>query len=365
MSRKRSRQSRPVPEYAATVLPGLEEIAGREIEQRLEGAQVLESQRGWTVFRYAGSPEHLLGLRTTEDVFAILFRTTSLPPNRKAALPLLSRMANDSRQWDQAWSSFHRTHHSVKRVTFRVVAQMSGKQGFRRQEVRDAVISGVQGRWPNWKAVAEDAHVEIWVAVVNTWATIAIRLSDRTMRHRTYKQEHRPASLRPTMAAAMVALSNPRSNDRFCDPMCGAGTILAERAQMGPYRDILGGEFDAPTLAAAQANLASVHELHGQPVLQLWDACALPLRPRSLTAVVSNLPFGKQIGSPETNLTLYARFFDELVRVLTPGGRAVLLTSEKDLMRELIHRHPELALDQQILVGLLGQSARIYVLHRT
>jgi 23S rRNA G2445 N2-methylase RlmL len=343
----------------------LEDIAGREIEQTLEGAQGLESQRGWTIFRYPGSPEHLLDLRTTEDVFAILFRTTSLPPNRKAALPLLLRMANGSRYWDQAWSSFHRTHRSVKRVTFRVVAQMSGKQGFRRQEVRDAVISGVQARWPHWKAVAEDAHIEIWVAVVNTWATIAIRLSDRTMRHRTYKQEHRPASLRPTMAAAMVALSEPRSNDRFCDPMCGTGTILAERAQMGPYRDILGGEFDAPTLAAAQANLASVGELRNQPVLQLWNACALPIRHQSLTAVVSNLPFGKQIGSPESNPALYARFFDELKRVLAPGGRAVLLTSEKDLMRELIHRHAEIALDRQVLVGLLGQSARIYVLRRT
>ena len=365
MGKRRSKRSHTTPEYAATVLPGLEDIAGQEIARTLEGAQALESLRGWTVFRYSGSPEPLLDLRTTEDVFVILFRTSSLPPNRKAALPLLLRMAHSSRHWDQAWSSFQRTHHSVKRVTFRVVAQMSGKQGFRRQEIRDAVITGVQARWPNWKAVAEDAHVEIWIAVVNAWATIAIRLSDRTMRHRTYKQEHRPASLRPTMAAAMVALSEPRSNDRFCDPMCGAGTILAERAQMGPYRDILGGEFDAPTLTAAQANLASVHELHGQPVLQLWDACALPLRPRSLTAVVSNLPFGKQIGSPETNLTLYARFFDELIRVLTPGGRAVLLTSEKDLMRKLIHQHAELALDQQVLVGLLGQSARIYVLHRT
>ena len=91
----------------------------------------------------------------------------------------------------------------------------------------------------------------------------------------------------------------------------------------------------------------------------------LPLPARSVDKIATNLPFGKQIGSPETNPVLYARFFEELVRVLSPGGRAVLLTSEKDLMRELIHRHRELALDQQILVGLLGQSARIYVLHRT
>ena len=34
----------------------------------------------------------------------------------------------------------------------------------------------------------------------------------------------------------MVRLAVPRPNDRFCDPMCGAGTILAERAR--DYGDV-------------------------------------------------------------------------------------------------------------------------------
>jgi hypothetical protein len=53
-----------------------------------------------------------------------------------------------------------------------------------------------------------------------------------------------------------------------------------------------------------------------------------------------------------------------MIRVLRPGGRAVLLTSEKELMRQLLRDHSELRREREILVGVLGQAARIYLLRR-
>jgi tRNA (guanine6-N2)-methyltransferase len=358
--RSRSGRSRPL-EYAASVHPGLEDVAAQEIRETLPGAHPVEQQRGWTVFRYPGEAGQALQLRTTEDVFLLLYRTDKLPTYRKAALPLLVRMANNSWFWEQAMTHFYQTRQPVKRVTYRVVAQMSGKHGFRRQEVRDAVMVGVQGRWPRWKPVAEDAHIEIWAVVAGEWAMIGIRLSDRKMRHRTYKDEHRPASLRPTLAAAMVALSKPTPEDRFCDPMCGAGTILAERALQGPYRELIGGDIDPDAVLAAEVNLSNVYYA-GDQVLYLWDAASLPIRTGTLN--VCNLPFGLQIGSHAENEQLYASFFREMVRVLHPGGCAVLLSSEKELMRDLIQAHSQLVREQELLIGVLGQAARIYVLRR-
>jgi tRNA (guanine6-N2)-methyltransferase len=368
-----------IVEYAASVHPGLEQVAGQEVVERLAGAQILDSKRGWVVLSYAGSATDLLALRTTEDVFALLYRTAELPSHRSGALPLLTRMARSSRYWDQVWAAFQQTRRkTVKRVTFRVIAQMSGRLGFRRQEARDAVLAGIQSRQTQtrgWKLVADDAHLEVWVPIVGAWALIALRLTDRRMRHRTYKQEHRPASLRPTLAAAMVYLSRPRPGDRFCDPMCGAGTILAERAQAGPYRLLVGGDIDPDAIRAARVNLRSVaralpasgwqtDDLRGGCVLHEWDARALALGSGSLDVVVSNLPFGEQIGSHQENPALYDRFFQQLTRVLVPGGRVVLLTGERELMKSVLQRYPPLRLEHQVLVGVLGQAARIYVLRR-
>jgi 23S rRNA G2445 N2-methylase RlmL len=356
---------RPV-EYAASVLPGLEEIAGEEIEARLAHSRILKTQRGWVLFHYPGHAADLLRLRTTEDVFVVLFRTGELPSRRKEALPLLTRMARNSHHWHQAMASFGQVGRGkVKRVTFRVVAQMSGRHGFRRQEARDAVLSGVQARWTGWKPVADDAHLEVWISLVGSWALIAIRLSKRSMRHRTYKQEHRPAALRPTLAAAMVALTQPRPSDRVCDPMCGTGTLLAERKLVGPCRALLGGDIAPDALVAAAANLSRTGIEGGEYTLQLWDARQLPLRACWLDVIVCNLPFGEQIGSHEDNPALYDLFFRQVNRVLRPGGRAVLLTSEKELVRELLPRYPHLRREREVLVGVLGQAARIYVLLKT
>jgi tRNA (guanine6-N2)-methyltransferase len=206
--------------------------------------------------------------------------------------------------------------------------------------------------------------LEVWAPVADNWAMIAIRLSDRRMRHRTYKQEHLPASLRPTLAAAMVTLSEPRPGDRFCDPMCGVGTILAERALASPSKALIGGDIDPEAVRAAAANLSRLHRAEPAPELYLWDARRLPLRSGTIDVIVCNLPFGEQVGSHEENVALYSRFFDQLPRVLRPGGRAVLLTSEKELMRQLLGSNRQVGREREVLVGVLGQAARIYALRR-
>jgi 23S rRNA G2445 N2-methylase RlmL len=80
--------------------------------------------------------------------------------------------------------------------------------------------------------------------------------------------------------------------------------------------------------------------------------------------IVCNLPFGEQVGSHEDNPALYRRFLQEVARALRSGGRAVLLSSEKELMRQLVHDDPALHMERQVLVGVLGRAARIYCLRR-
>jgi tRNA G10 N-methylase Trm11 len=146
--------------------------------------------------------------------------------------------------------------------------------------------------------------------------------------------------------------------------MCGAGTILAERALMGPSQALIGGDIDPRAVRAAVVNLSRLPRAVPEPELHLWDAGRLPLRSGTVDAVVCNLPFGEQLSSHEENVALYGRFFDQLARVLRPGGRAVLLTSEKELMRQLLGSHPRISREREVLVGVLGQAARIYALRR-
>jgi hypothetical protein len=60
---------------------------------------------------------------------------------------------------------------------------------------------------------------------------------------------------------------------------------------------------------------------------------------------------------------LYSDFFREIVRILKPGGRAVLLTSERNLVSELMGRHPSMNLRRYLRIDLLGTTAYIYVIN--
>ncbi len=343
--------------YAAQTVPGLEMVAWDEIQKELGEVSFVKRAQGLVLFGYEGPARELLHLRTTEDVFAAIYHTDNLPSHRGALQQLRDGMlAGDA--LDGALAT-HREIYSqrIKRLTYRVVAQKRGGHEFRRMDAEQAVQRALQGRYERWKAVAEDAHLEVWVHIQHQFAAVMLRLSDRTMRHRRYKLVHIPASLRPTVAAAMVRLSQPHDRDCFVDPMCGAGTILLERVFGGRASLILGGDMDQTALAAAVENASPYPRVH----LCHWDARALPLPDQSVHKIVTNLPFGKQIGTPLSVAQLYRHFFPEMVRVLAPIGRAVLLSSERELIEENLPTGP-FRVHRTLNLTVLGQDAAIYVL---
>jgi tRNA (guanine6-N2)-methyltransferase len=359
MARSRSRPA-PLPACYALVHPGLEPLASEEIETDL-GGEVRKSGKGFVVFRVPEIDRALLGLRTTEDVFLLAWGTDQLT-HRADDLDRIRRWTAHDADWD----SLLRTHHAVRprpsgKPTYHLVAQMSGKHGYLRKDALKALARGLAGKIPaSWRPAEENASVEVWLTIHGPTAVCGLRISDRTMRHRPWKLEHRPASLRPTLAAAMVRLADARPAQVVLDPMCGAGTILAEqlvaaRRARAPV-SVWGGDVEPGAVRATSANLARL----GEPLLCVWDARRLPLPPGVVDRVVSNPPFGKQLASPGEIGPLYAAMAREHDRVLRPGGQVVLLVSEPAPLRaaaRAVGWRPA----RQVPVRVLGQPAVITV----
>jgi tRNA (guanine6-N2)-methyltransferase len=356
------RQPAPeLPACYAMVLPGLEAVAEEEITRRL-GGEVKRKGKEVVVFRVPEIDASLLRLRTMEDVFLLAWGTDQLS-YRAEDLDRIRRWTAREVDWDRLL----RLHHAIRprprgKPTYHLVAQMTGVHGYRRVDARRALEQGLAGKLPaSWRPTEENAAVEIWLTIHGATAVCGLRLSDRTMRHRQYKTEHLPASLRPTMAAAMVQLAEAGANQVVLDPMCGAGTILAEQLELARVTGlrglrVLGGDFDGSALRAAGANLRRL----GVTGLARWDAACLPLPGQAVDRLVSNPPFGKQLSSPEEVGPLYRRVLPEYDRVLRPGGRAVLLVSDLKALQEAARpvRWQRLRL---LRVQVLGQQALLTV----
>lgn len=214
---------------------------------------------------------------------------------------------------------------------FRVIARTVGRQQYLRRDVGRAVADAVRDGWPGpWRLVDEGEDLEVWATLVDQELLCALRLSDASMRQRG-KLRHLPASLRPALAAAMVALTHPAPDDVFLDPMAGAGTLLVERAAAGPFAELHGGDISDEAVSAMRANLRGVG---GRVVTSRWDARRLPLEDRSVDKVAVNLPFGKQIGDQAGLPELYRDVLAEIARVLRPGGRLVILAGDAGLLEQ-------------------------------
>jgi 23S rRNA G2445 N2-methylase RlmL len=343
------------------VQPGLEEVAGEEIARELSG-EVKKTGRGFVVFRVPQIDEGLLRLRTVEDVFLLAWGTDQLTYRAEDLFRI--------RRWTERepdWPNLLRIHHAVRpkpkgRPTYHLVAQMEGHHGYLRRDARKALREGLVGVFPaSWRPAEENAAVEVWLTIDGATAVCGLRLSDRTMRHRTYKLEHRPASLRPTVAAAMVRLAGIRPEHVVVDPMCGAGTLLAEhlaavRAVRGEHRPALGGDRDFGAVRAASVNLRRV----GLAFILQWDARRLPLADGCLDRVLTNPPFGRQLETPQAVGPLYRAMISEYHRVLRPGGRAVLLASEARLLNDAAQASAWKSV-RQVKLRVLGQPAVISV----
>jgi tRNA (guanine6-N2)-methyltransferase len=356
-----SRTQPPVPACYAMVHPGLEEIAADEIARDL-GGEVKRTAPGLVVFRVAAIDASLLQLRTVEDVFLLAWGSDRLT-YRAEDLDKIRRWTAH----DVDWQHLLRLHHTIRpkpkgRPTYRIITQMEGEHAYLRRDARKALAEGLIGKFPDsWRPAEENAAIEVWLTIDGAQAVCGLRLSDATMRHRTYKLEHRPASLRPTMAAAMVRVAEIKPRHVVVDPMCGAGTILAEHLVAmskirAPIALAVGGDVDRGAVRAAAGNLQRL----GRVALLRWDATRLPLADGVVDRLVSNPPFGKQLETPEAIGPLYQQMVGEYNRVLKAGGRVVLLASDQRSVRAAA-KEAGWVREREVRVRVLGQPAVISV----
>ncbi len=338
--------------YLMAVFPGLSGLLGEELSGRtgLHG-QLLGRVRGSELVSVeARGDAGLLELRLAEDVFRRLaeVKLTGKPADLKNIAAALGKAAG-----------------LPARVKYRVVVQADDARwrGYRRVDMQRAAEAGLLRSHAGWRLSAQEAPVEIWLHQVGWTLHASLRLTTAEHRARGGREVERSAALRPTIAAAMVQASEPAENDVFLDPMCGTGTILLERALAGRHALLIGGDIDPAAVRATQENFGPRHK----PVrIERMDARKLPLEDGSVDKLVTNLPWGRQIGDPAGLPALYAGVLAEAVRVVRPGGRVVLLTGEPGVLERAFKGNSNLK-PIRVVAGIevLGRPASMFVLERT
>ena len=306
--------------YMSTMLAGLENIIVDEIRSKILDAQIVEIRRGKVFFRSKQPLQNVMSLRSIDNLF-IFVSKFSVGPHKVHLKELQQRMKGIDISKVIDLSKL-----SNRKVSFLINSSRSGRQTYSRFDLSDAASQGLMQQFPKWKiGTPEDHLLEFRLDVTDEEAIFCYRLTDSTFRFRGKQRMFAQAALRPTVAHALVWLSQPAKDECFVDPFCGSGTIVAERAYY-PFGKLLGGDISEDVTEVAMMNTAKIDNV----VIRQWDARELPLGEGTVDKVVSNLPFGEQILNQDEIYDLYLKFIKQLKRVMKPNGQAILMTDKAD-----------------------------------
>ena len=338
----------------ATVVPGLVDLVAHELDD-LDGVRRTDSGHDGRsdLIRFEvdrGARESVWSLRSVEDLFVEVGEASRSGGDRPAVVADQLWRPDLVQKALSVWAETVRPLAGT--MTFRVIARVLQEQTFLRTDLRRALSQTVTKDRPKWK-FADPAQIEMWASEYRSGQFVAgLRLSDASLRQHDGRTIERPGALRPTVAAAMVALAGEPAAV-LLDPCCGSGTILAEVAAAG-WTEVRGGDIDPEAVRIATANAPSAH-------VREWDARQLSLPDATVDAVVTNLPFGRQFDVPGSMPAWLTRVLAELGRVVRPGGRVVVLAPEipAGAVPLVLHR---LARHQ---LRLLGTRTNLWVFNRT
>jgi tRNA (guanine6-N2)-methyltransferase len=329
--------------FFALTTRGLEPIAVEEIAA-LPAVRI--EQSGYRRVNFtAADITPLLTLRTVDDLFYRLAIWDKIGHVRAILdhLQTLSAGLNLA----QAQAVIGSIRPLPAHPTFAISASFVGKRNYSTDEIKDRVGAGISQTYPKWHYSNDDgsADLNVRLFIDHQVAHVGLRVSKRPLHERPYKQQHQQGSLKPQVAAALALYSGVKAGNPVVDPFCGSGTILVEAALCGAR--VIGGDVDPAAVQAAQFNAQAAGIADAD--LRVWDARRLPLPDASADHVISNLPWGKQI-TLEDSAELYRTAYQEMRRVLRPGGTLLLLTTLPDLLP---------VPDQQFEISVFGQNPTV------
>jgi tRNA (guanine6-N2)-methyltransferase len=309
--------------FLARSIRGLEWLCAAEIEADLN-AFVLEIGHREIVFRAPVDPA-VLALGSIDDLFLLCGKIDEIDRGRLS----LRRLAEGLKKLPLVRSLARiESLRTIRRSAgFEVIGSFLGRRNFNRSEIEfcaGAAISDMTGMpFHDHEAALSPAREVSWrIHMRDNQAVVGLRVALRPLHRRGYRVSSAPGALHPPVAYAMNMLSGAYPGCHILDPCCGSGTLLIEAKRLIPDAITIGSDIDRGSLLAAASN--------GPNARHRWvqaDLGRLPYRDGFADCVLANLPWGRKVqakGAIEGNVGLVV---DEAVRVLAPGGNAVLLTS--------------------------------------
>jgi 23S rRNA (guanine2445-N2)-methyltransferase len=261
--------------------------------------------------------------------------------------------------------------------TFAIKANVSSSKinhsYFATFKLKDAVVDQFRdqfGKRPNVDPVKPDVLLNLNIR--DNRAVISLDTSGESLHRRGYRVDTVIAPMQETLAAAIILLSGWKGEQPLIDPMCGAGTLLAEAlmiycnipsafkrktnrfgfvhlpdydakvwrkikgeadAAVRPYAEglISGSDMDAGAARAARRNL---NQIQGGKDITILKKDFRDIEEAKNHMIVTNPPYGIRVGEKQKLFSMYKQMGDFFKQKCT-GSKAFVLCGDKELSKQI------------------------------
>ncbi|XP_034939436.1 THUMP domain-containing protein 3-like [Chelonus insularis] len=249
-------------------------------------------------------------------------------------------------------------------LSFRVTCERNGTHNFSSRDASGALGGKFQDKF-HWIVDLTSHQLEILCRIADNETILNLRITPASM-HRRNIIDFGPTTLRATICYNLLRLANPKPGDIIVDPMCGGGSIPIEAALGINWAHIIGGDNHEKAIERSKANFEGLCKSYKSDIIQ-WNITNLPFKDSSIDAIVTDMPFGKRIGSVANNKILYKKGLLELVRVVRMKyGRLVLFTHDRRNITMAFKAVKDyIRIKKTLNISMGGLTAVAYVLKRT
>lgn len=235
---------------------------------------------------------------------------------------------------------------------------------------KDFVLAELISKFPQvenvdakYKHIAFDSIVED----VDDFRTLksALRIlklhgPQRNLYRRKWKVETAAAGINPALAYILCQIASVTEEDVVLDPFCGAGTIAITAAKYFKAKKVLASDVSGKAIDLIVTNIKAANLPKNSITAFRSNVTQLKFSSDSVDKIITNPPFGVRVGNHEENVKIYTSLANKSFNILKKGGKVVVITQEKLLIREAFKKF-KLEMEQEIEQGGLKPNIFLFV----
>lgn len=334
--------------YFSTFIPGTGEIVDNLLRKKLEKVDVKLKLDGLILFETSASFLQVKDLKFFNNTFGLLKECKNI------TIPDFVDSIISDRITQKEFENFIPYQTKTFRIVYSKENQLSSLENTLLIKLEDYIC-----RKTSLKVDRKNPDIEYWILGRSEGD---IFFGTRITKKQDIKYFSEQGELRMEMSSILCELSEPNENDIFLDPFAGSGSIPIERAKIFKFKKIFAGENDK----SIYKNLVvKVKKFNFKIVVGKWDATKLgALTDSFVDKIVTDPPWG-QFDQRINIQELYKKSFSEFYRVLRKNSLLVLLTSQKELINEILEEYQEkFILEKEFNILVSGKKSTIFKIRK-